>query len=130
MPSSHVHLIFRSETADPSGLIRDLKGYSSRKLLKEIKENVQESRREWLLEEFEKAGIVNSNVTQLQFWQHHNKPIEIWTAPVYRQKLDYLHNNPVLSGFVTQPEHWKYSSARNYINEDQSVLEIDLMHDI
>ena len=104
MPS-HIHLIFRSETSDPSGLIRDLKGYSSRKLLKEIEENAQESRREWLLEKFEEAGMAHSNVTQFQFWQHHNKPIEIWTAPVCRQKLDYMHNNPVLSGLVTQPEH-------------------------
>jgi hypothetical protein len=34
------------------------------------------------------------------------------------------HNNPVTSGFVTKPEDWKYSSARNY-QEDTTVLEID-----
>lgn len=30
MPS-HVHLIFRSSSEDPSGLIRDFKGYTARK---------------------------------------------------------------------------------------------------
>jgi len=38
MPS-HVHLIFRSENGDPSGLIRDFKGFTSRKMLKAIEEN-------------------------------------------------------------------------------------------
>ena len=31
-----------------------------------------------------------------------------------RQKLDYIHHNPVKRGYVDQPEHWRYSSARNY----------------
>jgi hypothetical protein len=44
---------------------------------------------------------------------------------VFEQKLNYIHNNPVESGFVTNPIDWKYSSARNY-NNDQTVLEIDL----
>lgn len=35
MPS-HVHLIFRSTNDNPSGLIRDFKGFTSRKLLKSI----------------------------------------------------------------------------------------------
>jgi REP element-mobilizing transposase RayT len=67
MPS-HVHLIFRSSFGDPSGLIRDLKGYTSRKMLKTIEENPQESRREWLLWMFEKAGKKISNVTFRQFY--------------------------------------------------------------
>ena len=33
MPS-HIHLIFRSSLGDPSGLIRDFKGFTSRKMLK------------------------------------------------------------------------------------------------
>ena len=125
MPS-HVHLIFRSSFGDPSGLIRDLKGYTSRKMLKTIEENPQESRREWLLWMFEKAGKKNSNVTFRQFWQQNNHPIEIWSLKVFEQKLNYIHYNPVETGFVTDPIDWKYSSARNYGNNDHTVLEIDL----
>ncbi len=125
MPS-HVHLIFRSSLGDPSGLIRDLKGFTSRKILKTIEENPQESRREWLLWMFEKAGKKNSNVTFRQFWQQNNHPIEIWSLKVFEQKLNYIHNNPVEEGFVTDPIDWKYSSARNYGNDDQTILEIDL----
>ena len=124
MPS-HVHLIFRSAEADPSGLIRDLKGFTSRKMLKAIEENPQESRKEWLLWMFEKAGKKNSNVKNRQFWQQNNKSIELWSLKVFEQKLNYIHNNPVLSGFVTNPVDWKYSSARNYGNNDNTILEID-----
>ena len=124
MPS-HVHLIFRSAEADPSGLIRDFKGFTSRKMLKTIEENAQESRKEWMLWMFEKAGKKNSNVKNRQFWQQNNKPIELWSLNVFEQKLNYIHNNPVISGFVTNPIDWKYSSARNYGNNDDTILEID-----
>lgn len=124
MPS-HVHLIFRSAEADPSGLIRDFKGFTSRKMLKTIEENIQESRKELLLWMFEKAGKKNSNVKNRQFWQQNNKPIELWSLKVFEQKLNYIHNNPVISGFVTNPIDWKYSSARNYGNNDDTILEID-----
>ena len=125
MPS-HIHLIFRSSLGDPSGLMRDFKGFTSRKMLKAIAENPQESRKEWLLWMFEKAGKKNSNVENRQFWQQNNQPIEIWSLKVFEQKLNYIHNNPVETGFVTDPIDWKYSSARNYGNNDQTVIEIDL----
>ena len=124
MPS-HVHLIFRSGNEDPSGLIRDFKGFTAKKLIKTIEENPQESRKEWLLWMMERAGKKKSNVKQRQFWQQHNKPIELWSEKVIQQKIDYIHNNPVESGFVTDPIDRKYSSARNY-QEDQTVLEIDI----
>jgi hypothetical protein len=31
-----------------------------------------------------------------------------------KYKLDYIHNNPAVSGFVEKPEDYLYSSARNY----------------
>ena len=113
MPS-HVHLVFRSDNEDPSGLLRDFKGYTARKLIKEIEENPQESRKEWLLWMMERAGKKKSNITKRQFWQHHNKPIELWNKQVIKQKIDYIHYNPVEAGFATYPIDWKYSSAKNY----------------
>lgn len=124
MPS-HIHLMFRSGKEDPSNLIRDFKGFTARKLIKAIEENPQESRKEWLLWMMERAGKQKSNVKQRQFWQQHNQPIELWSENVIQQKIDYIHNNPVESGFVTNPIDWKYSSARNY-QEDQTILKIDL----
>ena len=123
MPS-HIHLIFRSGQEDPSGLIRDFKKYTAKKVIRTIIENPQESRKEWLLWMFEKAGQKNVTVQHRQFWQQHNKPIALWTAQVIQQKITYIHNNPVLSGVVTDPIAYKYSSARNY-HDDHTVLQID-----
>jgi putative transposase len=106
--------------------MRDLKGFTSRKLMKTIQDNPQESRREWMLWMFERVGKKNSNVKEKQFWQQNNQPIEIWSLKVFEQKLNYIHNNPVESGFVTDPIDWKYSSTRNYGNNDQTILAIDL----
>jgi hypothetical protein len=31
-----------------------------------------------------------------------------------RQKIDYIHNNAILRGYVDDPLYWRHSSARNY----------------
>ncbi len=124
MPN-HVHLIFRSLEDNPSGLIRDFKGFTSRKLVKIIQQNKNESRREWFLNKFKQAALNKSNVDKHQFWQHDNHPIELYSNWVIKQKIDYIHNNPVVAGLVSNPVDWKYSSAANY-HGDQSVLEIDI----
>ncbi len=123
MPS-HVHFIFRSDFEDPAGLLRDFKSYTSKKLIQAIIDHPQESRKEWLLSMFDKAGKEKANISRYQFWQHHNKPIELWSIKVIKQKLDYIHNNPLKAGFVTNPVHWKWSSARNIAEED-FAMEID-----
>jgi len=113
MPS-HVHLIFSAKNHNPDILLGRIKEYTSKQIVKAIKENSQESRKEWLLWMFERAGLKSSNVKGYQFWQHNNKPIELWSTAVIEQKADYLHNNPVAAGFVNEPWHWKYSSAIDY----------------
>ncbi|WP_308993701.1 transposase [Mariniflexile litorale] len=123
MPS-HVHFIFRSANDEPSELLRDFKRHTSKKKIEVIENNPQESRKEWLLWMFERAGIKNATTSKYQFWQHHNKPIELWSEKVIKQKIDYIHNNPVESGFVTNAVDWKYSSARNF-QDDNTILEID-----
>ena len=57
-------------------------------------------------------------------WQegYHAKQIE--TNHFLDQKLEYIHNNPVEAGFVSNPEDYLYSSARMYSGE-QGVMEID-----
>ena len=42
------------------------------------------------------------------------------------QKLDYIHNNPVESGFVSKGEDYLNSSARDYAGE-KGLLPIKLI---
>ncbi len=64
--SSHVHLVFRSTIQKPEDLLRDFKSFTAKQLINLIKENNQESRQEWLLNSFKKAGQANSNNTTHQ----------------------------------------------------------------
>jgi REP element-mobilizing transposase RayT len=111
---------------DPSGLLRDFKGFTSRKLIQAIKDNPDESNKEYWLKQFEEAGLKKSNVKKYQLWQQDNQPIEVYSKRIVDQKVNYIHNNPVKKGLTNNPVDWKYSSARNYAG-DQTILEIDLM---
>ncbi|WP_255486966.1 hypothetical protein [Mucilaginibacter sp. SP1R1] len=42
------------------------------------------------------------------------------------QKLDYLHQNLVTAGWVDEPEHYLYSSARDYAG-GKGLIDIILM---
>ncbi|WP_445587952.1 transposase [Sunxiuqinia sp. A32] len=51
--TNHVHLIVRAkEGYTLSSILRDFKKYTSKKVIQAIKENPQESRKEWLLDQF------------------------------------------------------------------------------
>ncbi|WP_260448492.1 transposase [Bibersteinia trehalosi] len=52
---------------------------------------------------FSRAAEKRGNVQKYQFWQHHNQPIEIYSQKFLDEKLNYIHQNPVVSGFVYEP---------------------------
>ncbi len=58
-----------------------------------------------------------------QFWQEGSHPQCIQGEEMLRQKLDYIHQNPVKRGFVDEPEHWRWSSARCYAGR-KGVVEV------
>jgi len=124
--TSHIHLIISARDSNPGDLLRDFKSYTSKQLQNQIAKNNEESRREWMVWMMKRAGQKNSNIKNSQFWQQHNKPIELWSPKVIDQKMDYIHENPVVAGFVSEPEHWKYSSAIDY-SGGQGLLEIDFV---
>jgi putative transposase len=125
--SNHVHLIISSENGNLSDIMRDLKRHTSKTILKAIDENIQESRRDWLLWMFERAGKHNKNNEQYQFWQQDNHPVALSTQKMLIQRLDYLHNNPVESGAVDHPPDYLYSSARDYYTDEPGMLPVILI---
>ncbi|MEO7050001.1 MAG: hypothetical protein ABI091_32145, partial [Ferruginibacter sp.] len=104
-----------------TNILRDLKKFTSKKIFKAIEENPKESRKEWMLwiacpdrSGFKRAGKRNSNNKDFQFWQQDNHPIELNTAEMLKQRLDYLHQNPVRAGIVYEPQDYVYSSGIDY----------------
>ena len=126
--SNHVHLIISTtETGNLSGIIGDMKRHTSKTILKAIEENMQESRRDWMLWLFKRAGEYNSNNEKYQFWQQHNHPVQLSTQEMINQRLDYLHNNPVEAGIVSYPPEYLYSSAKDYYTEKKGLLPVVLL---
>ncbi len=126
--SSHVHLIISTETGNLSDIMRDMKRHTSKAILKEIESTTQESRRDWLLFMFKRAGKHNSNNEKYQFWQQHNHPILLSNHQMQQQRLNYLHNNPVASGAVEYPPEYLYSSAKDYYLDVPGLLPVILLH--
>ena len=49
----------------------------------------------------------------------------ILSDEIMLQKLTYLHNNPVTRGLVASPEHWRYSSAHEWLPGGMPLLRCD-----
>ncbi|MEO9869928.1 transposase [Ekhidna sp.] len=94
--------------------MRDFKKYTSVALIKQIQQNTQESRREWMLWMFRKLAEKSNKHQKHCFWQNEYHPIELADNQVMQHKLDYIHQNPVIEGLVDEAEHYLYSSARDY----------------
>ena len=56
-----------------------------------------------------------------QLWQEGSQPKMIETEVMLRQKLECIHDNPLKRGYVSDPTHWRYSSARNYAQIESLV---------
>jgi putative transposase len=65
-------------------------------------------------------------LSKIKVWQDEYHPEAIYSEKWFHQKLSYLHDNPVRKGFVSRCEDWKYSSARNWLLDDHSLIQLDL----
>ena len=114
--TSHLHLIISAkEGYELSAIIRDFKKHTAKQIIKQISE-VNESRREWLLWYFEREGKRDKRITKYKFWQEDNHAVYLAKSNVnmIRQKVDYIHNNPVKDRTVENAEDYLYSSARDF----------------
>jgi len=121
MPN-HFHAIVSSEphSALPS-IIRDLKRHTAW----EIARCLAEEGSWYILRQLEWAAGKAGRGNDVQVWQEGYHPEAIYSQKFFRQKLDYLHDNPVRKEYVGTAEHWLYSSAGQYLSESVGMMQID-----
>jgi REP element-mobilizing transposase RayT len=124
--TNHMHVIMQSRVGDLSGLVRDFKKFTSKAILKEVNENKQESRREWLEMVFRYHAKYNKRANEMQLWTHENHAVELSTNDMIDSRLEYIHEDPVRAGWVENAEDYLYSSARNYAGLP-TLIDIDLI---
>lgn len=124
--SSHIHAILWPDIGiNLSDVMRDFKRFTSRKISKEAEiQNAVE-----VLEVFKRARSQNrmQEASLYQVWQEGSHPEALFTEKFARQKMDYIHMNPVKAGLVKTADEWQYSSARAYLSGEDTYPPTDLL---
>jgi putative transposase len=104
----HVHLIAAAD--DLAKEIGDFKSFTARQIV----DWLQDRGASQVLDQLACLKLAHKTDRQFQVWQEGSHPEMIQGEAMMRQKAEYIHNNPVKRGYVDEPIHWRYSSARNY----------------
>ena len=117
----HLHLlIWPQGKATISDIMRDFKTFTAKRLIRQA----EVENRDDLLIAFssagEKTGRSNNKVWQDSFWDK-----AIFTEKFLRQKLNYIHRNPIRAELVEDITVYPYSSYRNYMFDDNALIDID-----
>jgi REP element-mobilizing transposase RayT len=117
----HLHLLIWPPNEEAvSGFMRDFKRFTSGRLTRQAR---IEKKEDWV-QAFERAGK-ETNRAEFKIWQDDFWEETVFTDGFLRQKLNYIHLNPVRAGLVGEPGKYPYSSFRNYWLDDDSLIEIE-----
>jgi putative transposase len=115
----HVHLLISEpQSGNPS------------KVLQVLKQNVSSALRV--------KGKRSSSQLQLPFssaeltcpfWQRRFYDFNVWSEKKVREKLDYMHRNPVQRQLVRHPKEWPWSSWSYYSKGERGLIRIDSLED-
>ena len=103
----HVHLLIgESEASNPSTVVQSLKLRVSKRLRSVAAATAGEPR---------------------QFWQRRFYDFNVYSAEKRREKLEYMHRNPVTRRLVNDPLDWIWSSYAAYSQRGAPLIGIDFV---
>jgi len=114
---NHLHLIAMAD--DLSKEIGDFKSFTARSIIDELSSR----NGSYWLKQLKLFKARHKKDREFQVWQEGSHPELIFNDEMMRQKIEYIHYNPVHRGYVDEPEDWRYSSARNYAGR-KGLLEV------
>jgi len=115
---NHFHLVVSGPKL--SNVLQSLKRHTSRQIIQLL----TTQGREHLLDQLVFYKKKYKRESTYQVWQEGFHPELIQSDAMLVQKIEYIHLNPVKRGYVDHAEHWRYSSARNFVLDDHSVIEL------
>jgi putative transposase len=119
---NHLHLIAAAE--DLAKQMSNFKSFTARSMIDWLRSYQPKS---YWLQQLAAAKQCHKTGQRYQLWQEGCHPQMIVSEAMLRQKLDYIHNNPIKRGYVDDPAHWRYSSYRNYLGLP-GLLEVTILH--
>jgi putative transposase len=111
----HVHLLVsEAKKGTPSTVLQMLKQRVSRKM--------RQKKRAYGIAQ---ALLPFPEQRLPQFWQARFYDLNVYTERKKREKLDYLHGNPVTRKLVRRPQDWPWSSYLFYEKGEAGLITID-----
>jgi putative transposase len=113
----HVHLLMSEpRKGTPSKVLQVLKQKISRALRGRGKNSVPGQ----LSLQFSRTATGSA-----AFWQRRFYDFNVWSAEKLREKLEYMHANPVKVKLVLHPKDWPWSSWSHYVKGEEGLIPID-----
>ena len=116
----HIHLVMLPKDTDKLGLIiGKLKSLSAREILgrwQSINHSILGDLR-----------VLRDGMSKHAFWQKRCFDFNCRTRESAIEKINYCHKNPVTRGLVKNPEDWRWSSYKWYLNKKPGIIEIDIL---
>jgi putative transposase len=113
----HVHLLIgEPKKGTPSTVLQVLKQRVSRKMRRRKKKSSDRQLR---------LGLPEAAEELRQFWQARFYDFNVYSFGKVREKLNYVHANPVIRGLVEHPRDWPWSSWSNYAKNGRGLIAID-----
>ncbi|HEV2177961.1 MAG TPA: transposase [Terriglobia bacterium] len=126
MPEHFHLLLWPAPEADPSRILQSLKVRTAMAILDTLRKSKAQPWCARMLERIALPATVHSPALH-RVWQRRFYDTNIRSDAKVREKLNYMHGNPVKQRLVPSPEQWPWSSFRHYHLEDSSLLAMDRM---
>jgi hypothetical protein len=73
--------------------------------------------------------FAEAQTEEAHFWQRRFYDFNVWSEKKFKEKLEYMHANPVKRGLVLHPKDWPWSSWRHYALGEQGSIRVDSLRD-
>ena len=104
--------------------MQELKNRTARAIVATLVENLMYPWCQRMLARLRLPPTVHSD-SRYRVWQRRFVPFNVYSEKKRREKLDYMHANPLKRRLVNSPDEWPWSSFRFYYLNDSSVLTMD-----
>jgi hypothetical protein len=73
--------------------------------------------------------FAEAQTEEKHFWQRRFYDFNVWSEKKFKEKLDYMHANPVKRGLVLHPKDWPWSSWSHYALREKGLIRVDSLQD-
>lgn len=96
-----------------SAIMRDLKKYTSKKLLSDILLN-NEPRKLWVISRLAHVSKHSGRIKYFKLWQDGGTADLLYAPSLFNAAISFVHQQPVFAQLVDQAKDYNFSSAKDY----------------